>query len=173
MKKLLLPLSCLLALTACWRDTRPTEPDWNPARDIPAGTLVRVTLQDANGSGRSSTFVVDPRSGRVVDRKDGGRAQQQESSSKVAQEGLSAQSVSTSVQVPCPEIPDKEADPGCFVYASDPKHETTGDPNPIKNYTERLALTERFVTQVAVKLLEAAHVTGVNVGIQGLKQAPR
>jgi hypothetical protein len=170
MKKLLLPLSCLLALTACWRETRPTEPDWNPSRDIPAGTLVRVTLQDVTDPSRISTFVVDPRAGRVVDRKDGRLAQQKESQSMAAQEGLSTQTVSTAVQVPCPEIPDDKDDPGCLVNASDPKHETTGDPNPIMDYKTRLALTEKFVTQVAVKLLEAAHTTGVNVGVRGLKQ---
>ncbi|WP_164020948.1 hypothetical protein [Pyxidicoccus trucidator] len=172
MKRILLPLSCLVALSGCWRHTR--EPDWNPSRDIPAGTLVRVVLQDVNEPGRISAFTVDPRAGRVIDRQDGKRVQRQEAGSvTAAQDAPSKQTLNTAVQVPCPEVrPDA---PECLVYASDPKHETTGDPNPAKenDYAARLALTEKFVVQVSLNLLEAAHVTGVNVGVQGLKQAPR
>ena len=171
MKKLLLPLSCLLALSACWRHTR--EPsDWEPSRDIPAGTLVRVTLRDVSDPSRVSTYVVDPRAGRVVERLDGRRAQQDASGTVTAAQ-LSTSTVSTSVTLPCPEIKvEGSEEPICVVFASDPKLETSDDPNPVKELEQRLELTSRFVVQVAVNLLEAAHVTGVNVGVSGLKQAP-
>ncbi|NMO14171.1 hypothetical protein HPC49_47465 [Pyxidicoccus fallax] len=172
MKKLLLPLSCLLALSACWRHTR--EPDWNPAQDIPAGTLVNVTLRDVKDSSRVSTYVVDPRAGRVIARRDGKRAQQDVSSEvTAAQDTVAPMPVNTLVELPCRQPKTgEEGESGCVASAIDPKAETSDDPSPTKGGDESLLRTERFVVRVANGLLESAHTAGVSLGLKRFQQVP-
>ncbi|QSQ24166.1 hypothetical protein JY651_04120 [Pyxidicoccus parkwayensis] len=177
MKKLLLPLSCLLALSACWRDHRPQEPDFDPSRDIPAGTLVLITLQDVHDASRSSTFLVDPRSGRVVERKDGtpGQGEKGSVAEGTTQQGLLPGTAYNILKVPCAETQktDETTELGCTLNAIDPKHESDGNPNPIKDYEARLTATKKFVVNVAVNVLKAAHDTGVNITTQSIRQTPR
>ncbi|MFP2931176.1 hypothetical protein ACLESO_39480 [Pyxidicoccus sp. 3LG] len=170
MKRILLPLSCLLALSACWRTTR--EPEWNPSQDIPPGTLVRVTLQDVKDSSRISTYIVDPRTSRILDRQDGKKAlHDAQDAEQAAQATSTLRMVTTAVKVDCP--PEQETEEGCIMPAIDPKHDTSGDPNPIKDLKLRRELTEKFVKLYALKILEAAHVTGVNVTVQAARQGTR
>ncbi|MCP3140255.1 hypothetical protein [Pyxidicoccus xibeiensis] len=174
MKRILLPLSCLLALSACWRNTR--EPDWNPSQDIPKGTLVRITLQDANNPGIISTFLVDPIANRILDRRDGKQAMQaaQEADSEKSVQAAAAvapRTVSSTTIIDCP--PAELTEEHCLVRASDPKHETTGDPNPIRDLKLRLERTEQFVKLYALKLLEAAHLSKVDIAVQVGQQRPR
>ncbi|QDF06939.1 hypothetical protein [Myxococcus xanthus] len=170
MKKYLLPLSCLFLASAC-RHIGNT-PDWNPSEDIPAGTDVRITLQDVRNPQRRSTYVVDPRTGTVVERRDGKRAYavadpqslDTESTGEATQAALApSSSVTVAMSVNCRDSltsPD-----GCVDLAIDPKHETSGDPNPIKEEKRRIAITERYVKQLAVNVLQTAHRAGVQVHV--------
>jgi hypothetical protein len=170
MKRLLLPLSCLLALSACWRHTR----DWDPARDIPAGTLVSVTLQDVSDPSRGTTYLVDPRAGRVIARRDAQATRQDASQSTTeAQQLQGTTTLTTTYRIACAETKteteSENEEPACLVRASDPKHETD-DPNPIMDQTERLVRTERFVVQLAQSTLQVAHINRVDLGLSGVKQ---
>ncbi|AKQ64530.1 putative lipoprotein [Myxococcus hansupus] len=181
MKKFIVPLSCLVvAATGCIHTGR--TPDWNPAEDVPPGTRVRVTLQDAQDAERRSTFVVDPRRNVVVERLDGRRAHAHtgpEASSEAetkAASGTSGPSVSggqvlVTMVVTCQGA--QASENGCVVLAIDPKHETSGDPNPIVEERERIARTERFVKQLAAGTLEAAHRNGLQVHLPAIRREAR
>ncbi|NOJ80508.1 hypothetical protein [Myxococcus xanthus] len=175
MKKYLLPLSCLFLTSACLHTGK--TPDWTPSEDIPPGTYVLVTLQDAGSPQRRSTYVVDPRMGTVVERRDGKRAYavaapqslDTESTGEAVQAALVPTSrVTVAMSVNCRETlasPD-----GCVDLAIDPKHETSGDPNPIKDEKQRIAITERYVKQLAVNVLQTARRAGVQVHVPALKR---
>ncbi|NVJ06548.1 hypothetical protein HUW63_15040 [Myxococcus sp. AM001] len=170
MTKRLLPLSCLLLASACQHIGN--TPDGNPAKDIPAGTYVHITLQDIRNPERRSTYLVDPRTDTVVERRDGKRASAAEASvtaSKAAPAPTS--NVSLAMSVNCRIT--KTAREGCVDLAIDPKHETSGDPNPIKEESRRIALTERYVKQLAVNVLQTARRTGVRVQVPAGKAAAR
>ncbi|WIG98895.1 hypothetical protein [Myxococcus sp. SDU36] len=178
MKKYLLPLSCLLLASAC-QHTGNT-PDWNPAKDIPAGTYVRITLQDVRNPERRSTYLVDPRTDTVVERRDGKRAYAAEAPQALESEAAvtatqtapaPTNSVTVAMAVNCRIT--KIAKDGCVDLAIDPKHETSGDPNPIKEESRRIALTERYVKQLAVSVLQTARRTGVRVQVPAGKAAAR
>ncbi|QQR42815.1 hypothetical protein JKA73_27675 [Myxococcus xanthus] len=174
MKKYLLPLACLFLASACQHLAN--TPDWKPSEDIPPDTYVLITLQDAHSPQRRSTYVVDPRTGTVVERRDGKRAYaaaapqslDTESAGETTQAALASTSrVTVSMSVNCRETlvsPD-----GCVDLAIDPKHETSGDPNPIKDEKQRIAITERYVKQLAVNVLQTARRTGVQVHVPALK----
>lgn len=168
MKRLLLPLSCLLALSACWRHTR--DRDWDPSRDIPAGTRVSVTLQDVSDPSRGTTYLVDPRAGRVVERRDAKVTRQDASQSTTeAQQLQGTTTLTTTYRIACAEPKTETEEPACLVRASDPKHETD-DPNPIMDPKERLIRTERFVVQLAQSTLQVAHLNKIDLGLGGVKQ---
>lgn len=170
MKKYLLPLSCLFLASAC-RHLGNT-PDWNPAKDIPAGTYVRITLQDAHNPQRRSTYLVDPRTDNVVERLDGKRAVaasdaqalDTESTGEVSQAAVAPTNrVTLAMSVRCRDT--ETAPEGCVDLAIDPKHETSGDPNPIKEERLRIAATERYVKLLAVNVLQTAHRAGIQVHV--------
>ncbi|MFP2962609.1 hypothetical protein ACLEPN_33755 [Myxococcus sp. 1LA] len=177
MKKYLLPLSCLFLLSAC-RHTGNT-PDWNPSEDIPSGTYVRITLQDVRNPQKRSTYVVDPRTDTVVERQDGRRAmaapgaqaldtESSDEATKAASAVSQTNSVFVSMSVICRET--QTSPDGCIDMAIDPKHETTGDPNPIKEERLRIAITERYVKQLAVNTLQTAHRAGVQVHVPAVRR---
>ncbi|AEI68887.1 hypothetical protein [Corallococcus macrosporus] len=176
MKKHLLPLSCLFLLSAC-RHTGNT-PDGNPSEDLPAGTYVQITLQDVRNPLKRSTYVVDPRTDTVVERRDGRRAvaapsprapgtEPSDETTQAASAVSQTHSASLTLSVLCRVT--ETAEDGCIDLAIDPKHETSGDPNPIKEERLRIAITERYVKQLAVNMLRTAHRAGVQVHVPAVR----
>ncbi len=179
MKKFIAPLSCLVVAAAGCTHTGRT-PDWNLSDVVPPDTLVRVTLQDAQDASRRSTFVVDPHRDVVVERLDGRRslpptppraASETEATGDTSQTSMSGGQVTVSLLVNCRVT--QTAEDGCVDLAIDPKHETSGDPNPIVDPRERLVLTEKFVKQLAASTLEAAHRNRVRVYVPAVQREAR
>jgi hypothetical protein len=183
MKRALLFLSCALTLSAC-KHIQP-KPDFSPSRDIPAGTIVQVVLSDRKDPNRVSTFIVDAREGRVLERRDGPNALEPRQSSlrgatasltlaaaeqDAQQDTSGSQTLSSKVsttftaQVDCPPPPEG-AEPntnGCILAnAIDPRLETTGDRDPKNEALKRTKKTLQFVIRLAQSGFEAAKLNGV------------
>jgi hypothetical protein len=193
MKRALLSLSCLLALSAC-KHAAP-EPDFRPGRDIPPGAIVHVTLQDRKNPRRISTYVVDARAGQVLMRLDGARAlelqrpaappprtpsfvppapmkdERQGGGTGSQTTSTFALSSSVTVQADCPPPSDEREEDGCVdANAIDPKIETTGNPDPQNENPKFRRGPPGFVIKLAQGLFEAAKLSGLPVQPQQLQR---
>lgn len=177
MRRALLSLSCLLALSACRHlCPQPDDPDFNPSRDIPADSIVRVTLQDKNDPSRMSTYVVDARRGEVVRRLDGPQAVEKQqtrgtvSQQQVAQEpAADTDATEMAVKVYCIVTSSTPENACPDASAIDPKMEQTGGDDPkheIKQYRTR---TQDFVVRIARSYFEAVKKSGIDQPMQNLQ----
>lgn len=182
MRRALLSLSCLLALSACRHlCPQPDEPDFNPSRDIPPSAIVRVTLKDKDDPSRMSTFVVDAREGKVLQRLDGPKAveQRQVRQAVTQQQGgqqpaadSDAEATAMSVEVYC-LVTTSTPENGCpDASAIDPKMEQTGGDDPKHEIKQQWTRTQDFVIRIARSYFEAVKRSGIDApraGLQGGK----
>ena len=134
MKKRILALPLLLSLAACRHLPARAPTQEEIQRDAPAGGLVRVTLRDSKQPYRFSSYLVDVRNNKVVDKVDGSKREELEGLCSESQQSAPAGTptfLMSSAEV-YTDCKNPETQPGCIPGAlnGDPGGPSGGGGDP-------------------------------------------